>query len=84
MQKVELYGTYDMHTCITVAFLHNTQECYENYDHIFANEFEQFLSKEPVAVAHTSKDQSEAANYIWYIENHLKGKKCPSFCAKLW
>lgn len=65
----------------------NTQECDDNFDDTFASEFEQFLSKEPNVVlppSASNKDQPSDVNYMWYVKNHLKSKKCPSFCAKLW
>ena len=69
--------------------IYNTQECYENYDHTFASGFEQFLDAKrvvlpPPSILIGNKDQQGGIDYMWYIKSHLKSKKCPSFCARLW
>ena len=57
-----------------------TQEHYK-YDEMFASELKKFLNREPNTVPPT---ESEDDDYMWYIEDHLKNKQCPSFCAQLW
>jgi len=56
---------------------------HSNYDKIFADEFKKFLSGKAKAPL-PSADNKENVDYMWYIEDHLKKKKCSSFCTQLW
>ena len=50
----------------------------DGYDKAFASNFKEFLSREFISTDHKNDD------YMWYIEDHLEKKKCPSFCTQLW
>ena len=68
---------WHVHTyCIIIHTLYVTVQEPLRYDETFASEFEQFLSKKPYT--------EEEDDYMWYIEDHLRKKQCPSFCGRLW
>ena len=60
-----------------VNFCVTTQDP-DGYDKTFAGNFKKFLSGEPISTANEDDD------YMWYIEDHLEKKECPSFCTELW
>ena len=51
---------------------------HSSYDKTFASEFNKFLSGQALSTDH------EDVDYMWYIEDHLKRRECPSFCSQLW
>ena len=60
------------------------KECNTFYDKGFASEFEQFLSEGKDGSLCSTNKKSSNNLYLQYIEYHLKNKKCPSFCSRLW
>lgn len=54
------------------------QECQTYYDTSFANGFNELLT------ASENDDGTLLKTHLKLIEDHLKSKKCPSFCSKLW
>ena len=50
------------------------------YDEAFGKEIEQLLNKEQDISLNNKADDE----YLECITNHLKIKKCPSFCSQLW
>ena len=59
--------------------------CQNNYDAEFISKFEKFLAKDPNASFPLVDGEDTLADYfIKYIEVHIKAKKCPSPCSKLW
>ena len=59
--------------------------CQNNYDTEFISKFEKFLAKDPNASFPPIDSEDTLADYfIKYIEVHIKAKKCPSLCSKLW
>ena len=59
-----------------------SQKCLEKYDEEFASGFEQFLNGHVNVSA--SNDDVTDVNYLDYVKIHLKAKKCPSTCSRLW
>ena len=56
------------------------KECKSLYDEAFGEEIKQLLNKEQ-GLSLNNKANDE---YLECIKNHLKNKKCPSFCSDLW
>ena len=61
------------------------KECKNFYNEAFANKFEEFLSREESASL-TDFIHKDSSNYSYlnHIDHHLKSKRCPSFCSRLW
>ena len=62
-----------------------SQICCNNYNKVFANEFDKFLAKDPNAtLPATDNEDVPGDDFLQYIEVHLQAKKCPSPCSRLW
>lgn len=57
------------------------EECSSKYDEEFASKFKQFLS---VSLLSPVDQGVSIEGFFNYIEAHLKAKKCPSPCSRLW
>ena len=59
--------------------------CQNNYDNEFITEFEKFLAKDPNASLPPIGNEGVQGDYfLKYIEVHIKAKKCPLPCSRLW
>ena len=60
------------------------KECKSFYDKVFANEFDEFLSRGEDNSTYSINKESSNDSYLQYIEYHLISKKCQLFCSRLW
>ena len=59
--------------------------CQNSYDKEFVCEFEKFLVKDPnTSLPSTDSEGVSGDSFLKYIEAHLRAKKCPLPCSRLW